>query len=353
MAETMNPRIHPNANGGPPMVDGVTVDDVRKMQAMRRVWNDSKNITTPTELIAALHQIMFSDDNYESFQGTPTIARLCRVKKADTIQKALQTLERRELILSRSRGSGRSKLRRFQPQNLVEAEIAKYVENLPVRRATRSKGLPSQKVASVQNLPVEKVGNLPAERVGFDDSEQHLPVSGATPTRLAGVISVKKERKKEKTTTQTSSESVAGACDLDDVVDWKDASASDLTKLKDQLFAASDGAVTNQNFNLEIMTEPIAWLNSGADLRLDVLPTIKSISAKRRRNGGRLISTWSYFREAVVSKVSERKAAEKAISDAMGGTSVAQSSENKPRSALHAIALRKQAEADAASGGAQ
>lgn len=211
MAEPLNPRIHPNANGGPPLIDGVTIKDIRKMQAMRRVWLDCQNVKTPTELIAALHQIMFSDDNYESFQGTPTIARLCRVKKADTIQKALQTLEKRDLTVSQSRGVGRSKLRRFQPQNLVEAEITKYVENLPKKRVTRSKDIPTQRVPMATNLPTEgvtedknlpaqRVTNLPNEQVGSVDSGQHLPVQSSKPTRSTGVISDSKRKKDKKTT---------------------------------------------------------------------------------------------------------------------------------------------------------
>ena len=349
MAESPNPRVHPNANGGPPLIDGVTIKEIRKMQAMRRVWLDSQNVRTPTELIAALHQIMFSDDNYESFQGTPTIARLCRVKKADTIQKALQTLEKRDLTISQSRGLGRSKLRRFQPQNLVEAEITKYVENLPTKRATRSKGLPIKRAGNVKNLPVEQVANLPNEQVGCEDSGQHLPVESPKPTRSTGVISDSK-RKKDVESAATS-ESVARASDLS-AADWSNASADEMKRLRDLLWEKAKGAINTQAINLEVMAEPMAWLNAGADLNLDVLPAVERVAFRQRNSGRSLISSWGYFQSAVLDHVKDRKARDKAITDAMGDALTDQPTENKPRSALHAIALRKQAEADAANGGA-
>jgi DNA-binding transcriptional ArsR family regulator len=60
---------------------------------------------------------------------------------------------------------------------------------------------------------------------------------------------------------------------------------------------ASLGPFADQRANgrFMVLAEPINWLNSGCDLDLDVLPTIRSLVASSRST----ITNWSYFSAAV------------------------------------------------------
>lgn len=196
-------------------------------------------------------------------------------------------------------------------------------------------------------VAIEEQNEKSAKKSNKNNGSLHAQRNASVTVSVTDKIKNKKERKKESST--TTSESVARASDLDGVVGWKDASAAQLRELRDLLFAAAEGAINTQAVNLEVMTEPIVWLSGGADLRQDVLPTVQTVALQKRHKGGGLISSWGYFRDAVRSRMAERKAAEKAMSEALGDTPV---EKGKPKSALHAIALRKQAEADAAKGGA-
>lgn len=63
----------------------------------------------------------------------------------------------------------------------------------------------------------------------------------------------------------------------------------------DELYAALGEHANNRaNGSFLVLSEPINWINAGCDFDLDVLPTIRSLSAKARR-----ITTWRFFDSAV------------------------------------------------------
>jgi hypothetical protein len=91
--------------------------------------------------------------------------------------------------------------------------------------------------------------------------------------------------------------------------DWKKAVATgtppaepkidfkkDYDKLSEALFTTANGAMARGLPGLEVLSEPIRWLEGGCDFHLDVLPVIKARSAKAKPGS---IRTWGYFGAAV------------------------------------------------------
>ena len=67
-------------------------------------------------------------------------------------------------------------------------------------------------------------------------------------------------------------------------------------ELWDQLSAAANGALYPLSINLQVVSEPIGWLKAGADLELDVLPTVRAMAGRCKHHS---VRSWSYFAGAV------------------------------------------------------
>lgn len=82
---------------------------------------------------------------------------------------------------------------------------------------------------------------------------------------------------------------------------------SDLQLLETKLLDACNGALDNpvNCLGLLNLATPQMWLDQGADLELDVLPTLRAIG---RRDHGKRIKTWNYFTNAVAEAVATRRA---------------------------------------------
>jgi uncharacterized protein YdaU (DUF1376 family) len=80
----------------------------------------------------------------------------------------------------------------------------------------------------------------------------------------------------------------------------------DLAVLSRRLFEAADGALASEAVapGLAAMTIPQMWIDSGADLERDILPTVCAIAAKRR---GARIKTWNYFTDAIAEAKAVRE----------------------------------------------
>lgn len=72
----------------------------------------------------------------------------------------------------------------------------------------------------------------------------------------------------------------------------------DLKHLGKVLFEAAGPCLDNEAncLGLLALTTPQMWLESGADLHLDILPTLQAYAVKYR---GKKIRTWDYFTEAI------------------------------------------------------
>jgi uncharacterized protein YdaU (DUF1376 family) len=86
------------------------------------------------------------------------------------------------------------------------------------------------------------------------------------------------------------------------------AAAPSLDELENKLLAACNGALANpcNSQGLLSLAVPQMWLSHGADLDLDVIPTLRAVG---KRDHGKGISSWSYFTKAVADAVARRKAA--------------------------------------------
>lgn len=83
--------------------------------------------------------------------------------------------------------------------------------------------------------------------------------------------------------------------------------ASDLSQLQDKLLAACNGALDNPVncqglLNLSI---PQMWIDQGADLERDILPTLTALG---KRHHGKRIRSWDYFTPAVAEAKARREA---------------------------------------------
>ena len=78
-----------------------------------------------------------------------------------------------------------------------------------------------------------------------------------------------------------------------------------LEKLNQKLLSAANGSVANSAALLSIAI-PITWLEGGADLERDVLPTIRSVAARACQRG-KTISTWNYFTKPIVEAKRDRE----------------------------------------------
>ncbi len=83
--------------------------------------------------------------------------------------------------------------------------------------------------------------------------------------------------------------------------------APDLRELERKLLDACNGSLDNpvNRQGLLDLSTPLGWLNSGADLELDVLPTLRAVG---HRNTGKGISSWNYFTKAVAQAMANRMA---------------------------------------------
>lgn len=81
----------------------------------------------------------------------------------------------------------------------------------------------------------------------------------------------------------------------------------DLNDLSNQLFDAAGSCLANQAIapGLAMMTIPQMWIEHGADLERDVLPSVRMIAAKYP---GKQIKSWDYFTAAVAETKAKRLA---------------------------------------------
>lgn len=83
-------------------------------------------------------------------------------------------------------------------------------------------------------------------------------------------------------------------------------SNENVVRLQNQLLDACNGAADPANApGLLSMGEPIRWIESGCDLELDIVPTIK---ARAHKAPPRSIRSWTYFTQAVADAKAKRMA---------------------------------------------
>jgi len=86
-------------------------------------------------------------------------------------------------------------------------------------------------------------------------------------------------------------------------LDTKDAKRERFNRMEADLRAAAGACLNDQSFALSDLTRPLAWVASGCDWELDVLPTVKTVSA---RAGPKAIRGWKYFEPAVADAKANR-----------------------------------------------
>lgn len=87
----------------------------------------------------------------------------------------------------------------------------------------------------------------------------------------------------------------------------------DPKELSGKLMSAANGAIANPAAfpGLLSMSIPLMWIEQGADLERDVIPTIESIGRKQH---GKNIRTWDYFTQPVAEAKAKREQGLPAVS---------------------------------------
>lgn len=138
-------------------------------------------------------------------------------------------------------------------------------------------------------------------------------------------ISIKKEEeeKKEEESAQPSTvEQEAGPRKAGRLLREKDGLGMSYDALQDKLLGAANGAMADPAIapglaNLQI---PIMWLEHGADLERDVLPTIAEVAGRmKNQQTRRRISNWNYFTNAVAEAKARREAGLPSVSVVTSG----------------------------------
>lgn len=70
----------------------------------------------------------------------------------------------------------------------------------------------------------------------------------------------------------------------------------DVHEVHAKLTTAANGSLCPTAVGLNAVAEPIGWLNSGADLDLDIVPAVAALAQKAEHGS---ISSWRYFEKAV------------------------------------------------------
>jgi len=86
--------------------------------------------------------------------------------------------------------------------------------------------------------------------------------------------------------------------------------------LAEKMFEAGGKALNRTTAALENFSEPLAWIDQGADLERDILPTIRDIGGRMIAKG-RTISGWGYFTKAVAEAKSRRQATVNVFANAL------------------------------------
>lgn len=76
----------------------------------------------------------------------------------------------------------------------------------------------------------------------------------------------------------------------------KEIDVDDARALAVKLLEAGGTALSPISVALHIMSEPLGWISSGADVDLDIVPTIRALAAKAKPAS---IQSWRYFGQAV------------------------------------------------------
>lgn len=74
--------------------------------------------------------------------------------------------------------------------------------------------------------------------------------------------------------------------------------------LYDRLAEAANGALYPLSVGLQVVAEPMGWIEHGADLERDILPVVSAMGKRARPQS---IRSWSYFAQAVADNVAARQ----------------------------------------------
>jgi len=81
-------------------------------------------------------------------------------------------------------------------------------------------------------------------------------------------------------------------------------------ELEDKLReAAGEDVLNSASPNIMVMAEPLRWMQQGADLELDILPTVRAVGERVRQRPmhfGRKIAGWAFFTQDVMGAYRQR-----------------------------------------------
>ena len=223
----------------------------------------------------------------------PSLETLCRATglTTNTVRSALSALELSG-YLAKHRSSGRapSKYELIIPQQTL-AELGGTMGRAPMASAKLGSSVSTIDTLGSSVSTIDTLGSS----VSTIDT---LSVS-TIDTLRAGLI-----KKTSALMQKASDESWHDSCKKVSYADDKSAHARVRVRgLFEKLSEACGEAIADPAHSpgLLVVAEAHGWLNSGCDLDLDILPVLRAVSARALGTGRRRqISSWSYFRKAVL-----------------------------------------------------
>lgn len=162
-------------------------------------------------------------------------------------------------------------------------------------RIKRAEQLVKKSAAAQQRWRMERENNAEKER----DAKRLLENSGKNLPEISGKIPEEKELEPNKINGSAHAHAYANQYPITNnkaASLQRERTKEDYDALAEKLFAAGGDALSDASPAFIAIAEPIRWLENDCDLELDILPTIKRLVHRKRRNE---IQGWWYFTDAV------------------------------------------------------
>lgn len=140
------------------------------------------------------------------------------------------------------------------------------------------------------------------ERLKIETMIETRIETGITVITVSNYDEYQKVSLPEKTCEETESETLPRQKrdkqeDIKSIKDTTRGSArEDLDRIERELTQAAGPALDPTSVNLHVLSDPLAWLAAGADLYLDIVPTIRARCSKARPGS---VRGWAYFTQAI------------------------------------------------------
>jgi len=278
-------------NGGPPPVPFTAKT---KVECVKQLL-ERGDLTAAQKCIGAM-MIVQADREWSAEMKTAELQQAASAKDRETVFRATKTLDEKGII-SKSSGRGQSGKYVVLPPKIIEAVVEAYEDAKSSRvkadqLETKWSGETGRHNQSAS--PPKVVGSVPTGRVnpvGFEPTTSQASLAPAH-AEVNNNIYNNYNNLSKKTSSNISEQG---------------SPRETLDRLESQLLDACNGALADpvNCMGLASLAIPQMWINSGCDLELDILPTLRAIGKVKH---GENINSWHYFTKPIAQARKRREA---------------------------------------------